>query len=279
MSASALAPTRPWIAESEKEELSNLSPPGLAELRVLVLVALVLGVLVLAGCAPALAPVPAGQGMAASAWEIPQEELGTQRLLRVRFRAPEGEGRFRLTLRLESAERFQLAAVDPLGRGLWTLFSDGAAALLLDHANRRACTFGDDFDLARLSLGSFPLRSLPAVVLGRVPGEPTGGVEWLGTALPGVRRLSFEDGQGRRWEATVAAGLVTDWRLYGEAGEALAAFSRGREEWRLEDRRSGLELHWRETLGEPLGAALAAPTIPSGYERGGCLAEEGSDGI
>src|SRR6476659_11516463 len=85
---------------------------------------LLLLLLAAAGCAtkPASAPVsrPTPPRVLLP-WQMPQEAYGSQRLYRVSYSGPEGEGSFKVTLRLVSPARYQIQAVDPVGRSLWSL--------------------------------------------------------------------------------------------------------------------------------------------------------------
>src|SRR6185295_1947300 len=128
----------------------------------------------LAGCASAPGPRPVSghSGHGAAAWETPAPALHTQRLYRVHYSGPEGEGSFKVTLRLASPERYQLQAVDPVGRSLWSLDVAHSRGLFLNHRNRSACVFEGSFDLSGVALGPFPLLTLPSLLLGRVPATP-----------------------------------------------------------------------------------------------------------
>src|SRR5690349_23154179 len=104
--------TTTW-RRSGKSSTSSGANPG-ADLVFLLLAFL------LTGCAggPAPRPLPAPS---TSPWQIPQAAYGSQRLYRVSYSGPEGEGSFKVTLRLASPARYQIQAVDPVGRSLWSL--------------------------------------------------------------------------------------------------------------------------------------------------------------
>ncbi|MGH9361964.1 MAG: hypothetical protein ACRD2T_08600, partial [Thermoanaerobaculia bacterium] len=114
------------------------------------------------GLAPAHAPET-------PPWEIPAAALGSQRLYRVSTSGAQGEGSFRLSLLLAAPERYQARAVDPVGRALWTLDVEGERGLFLDHRSRAYCVFAGRFDISGVPLAPFPLVSLPALLLERVP--------------------------------------------------------------------------------------------------------------
>jgi hypothetical protein len=200
----------------------------------------------------------------------------------VRFESPDASGRFRLTLKLESEERFQLTATDPLGRSLWALDLEDDSALLIEHRFRRFCRFGQDFEISSLFLGSFPVASLPALLLGRVPVAPEGAPVWspVWSSAPQdstgprdgkkTRQLHFLDSQGRRWSAHLAQGME-DWEMRSPAGELQARMGRDEEGWWLRDEALQLELSWREVVGEALKGDLSPLSVPRGYREGGCL--------
>src|SRR5258707_228425 len=101
--------------------------------------ALALSLLLGAGCASR--PVPPPQSRPAPArsllpWQMPQEAYGSQRLYRVSYSGPDGEGSFKVTLRLVSPGRYQVQAADPLGRSLWSLDLNSADGLWLNHHRR-----------------------------------------------------------------------------------------------------------------------------------------------
>ena len=123
-----------------------------------------------AGAAPSLVRCRRG---ALPPWQIPQAAYGSQRLFRVSYSGPEGEGSFRVTLRLVSPARYQIQAVDPLGRALWSLDVMNDSGLWLDHRNHTFCTFEGRFDDLR-GARSGPSRCCrsPALLLAGCPPSP-----------------------------------------------------------------------------------------------------------
>jgi|HubBroStandDraft_3_1064219.scaffolds.fasta_scaffold03994_6 hypothetical protein len=233
--------------------------------------------------------VPAQPAPESPPWQVPPQALATQRLFRMSYSGPEGEGSFRVTLRLATGSRFQIQAVDPLGRSLWTLDADGGRDLWLDHRNRVYCRPAGRMDLPGLPLGSFALAELPALLLGRLPAEPP-------PDAPPKRQgdqLTFEDLQGRRWTATLADGTVRAWTLW-EGGEP-AAWWAGRDgggggvlsvraaRGAAGGAGSGVQVRWREVLAEKLTQEPAPLAPPKGFrELASCLpgagpARSGSD--
>jgi hypothetical protein len=189
--------------------------------------------------------------------------LQTQRLFRARYDGPEGEGGFRLTLRLAAADRYQARAVDALGRGVWSLDATSEGSLWLDLRKKVYCRFEGPLDLEGTPLSPLPVAGFPALLLGRLP---------VPAASPPRRvedELRFEDGSGRQWRVRSEAGAIVGWTLY-EGGEPVAWWSLGREEAVLSDRRQGVQLRWRQVVAEPLAGDLAPLEVPEGFTRVAC---------
>jgi hypothetical protein len=214
----------------------------------------------LAGCATARPPAAAD----APPWQIPASAFGTQRLYRVSTSGAQGEASFRLTLLLAAPDRYQVRAVDPVGRALWTLDVAGPRGLFLDHRARAHCVFEGRFDLSGVPLAPFPLVSLPPLLLGRLPSEPAGEPRGSGA------ELTYEDAAGRRWQAILdPAGALVAWTAW-EGEEPVYWWSR-RDGWAiLSDRRRGVQVRWRETLVEPSVMAAEPLVPPAGYEPVDC---------
>jgi len=199
-------------------------------------------------------------------WQIPAAELGTQRLYRVSYAGPEGEGSFRMTLRLSALDRYQVQAVDPLGRGLWSLDVAGGQGLFLNHRAHTSCVFQGSFDVAGVPLGPFPLLTLPALLLGRVPAQPAAPPQAKG------RELTFRDSAERTWTVDVdAGGAVDSWTL-AEKGAPTVWCIRDNT-WRvLSDRVRGVQVRWKEVLSERLDKELTPLEPPAGYRAEPCRA-------
>lgn len=216
-----------------------------------------------AACSGFHSPRLAADG--AAPWQIPSAAFGSQRLYRISYSGPRGEGSFRLTLRLAAAERYQVSAVDPVGRALWSLDVDADRGLWLDHHNRGYCTFNGNFDVADVPLAPFPLLSLPALLLGRLPAEPTAAPQVKGS------ELTYHDDQERRWTARLLGDEVESWTLWDEE-QPVVLWVR-REGWAiLSDRAQGAQVRWKEVLAEKLPKALAALAVPPGFEEEDCQA-------
>lgn len=219
--------------------------------------------LLLAGCAGGALPRPVpGHGVAA--WEMPEAVLHTQRLYRIHYSGPEGEGSFKVTLRLASPERYQLQAVDPVGRALWSLDVMQERGLFLNHRSRSSCIFQGSFQMSGVALGPFPLLTLPSLLVGRVPAQPAGAPQTHG------RQISFRDGADRLWTAVLGQeGVVESWTM-AERGAPSIWLVRS-DGWAiLSDRERNVQVRWREVLQERAEAELAALQPPAGYREGPC---------
>jgi hypothetical protein len=200
-------------------------------------------------------------------WQIPQEAYGSQRLYRVSYSGPEGEGSFKVTLRLASPARYQIQAVDPLGRSLWSLDVSNDAGLWLNHHSRTYCLFEGRFDLSGVPLGPFPLLSLPSLLIGRVPGEPAPGSP---TAQPRGRTFDFKDADNRRWTGTLGEkGEVLSWTL--SEGSTPKVWWMRRDDWAiLSDREREVQVRWREVLQENLNQEPPRLVPPAEYKKTPC---------
>lgn len=252
MTATGEARASPPVRPSAR--LARPPLPGLAAFAALA------GVIAACATAPPPRTVPAS---GEPPWRVPAAAYGTQRLYRAGYAGPEGEGGFRLTLRLAAPDRYQVQAVDPVGRALWSLDVDGRRGLWLDHRAQTACPFDGRLEVAGLPMASIPLSALPALLLERLPEEPADEPRWEGG------RLSYRDSSGRGWTATVGEAGVESWAVADEEGPA--AWWTRRESWSvLSDRRRQAQVRWREVLREELTGALAPLEAPPGYRRGTC---------
>jgi hypothetical protein len=144
---------------------------------------------------------------------------------------------------------------------------DAAAdgGLLADHRERVYCPLLPDLRLEELPIDPLPLRSLPAVLLGRLPAAPRRGEH----QDPGASALSFRDAEGRRWTGELRSGAPVAWTLWVE-GEPAVWWRRSDAEAVLSDRRRGLQMSWREVGREGLAQPLPDPAPPEGYAAGTC---------
>lgn len=196
-------------------------------------------------------------------WQISRTDYGSQRLFRVTYSGPEGEGAFRVTLRLTSPSRYQIQAVDPVGRALWSLDVAGQEGVIIDHRRRTYCSLTGRFDLSTTPLGPFPLLALPALLLGRVPAEPAQPAEVADP--PGGGDIAFRDAAGRQWAAAVdASGGVASWALARDLEPGV--WWRRYDDWAiLSDRQRSVQVRWREVLREQLDHEPGRIDPPAGY--------------
>lgn len=216
------------------------------------------------GCGPAGPPLPVTvPDPALEPWQVPESELGTQRLFRAHYQGPDGGGGFRLTLRLVALDRWQ-AQANALGRKLWSLEADGEAGLWLDHRKDVFCRLEGRLELAGSVLAPLPFRAFPALLLGRVPEPPHDsgvahrGGEWV-----------FGGADGRRWRARIEDGRLVRWTL-GQGRRTVAWWELRDGEAVLSDRDRKLRLRWRPVVREPLAGPLEPLAPPPGYRAVAC---------
>lgn len=259
--------------------------------------ALLLVVLAACGSGPA-APGPATPATvtgpsrsAAAPWEIPSAAYPSQRLFRINYEGPEGDGTLKMVLRLESPERYRLTLSDRLGRTLFTVDAavdhlggvGGMDGWLMDHRERLACRLEEGLHLEGVPLEPFAVDALPAVLLGRLPAAPEdpGAVLAELSRRPAAGELDYRDRLGRRWTAQLApaaAARVRTWILWRGGEPALwwrstdaGEGSGGGAEALLSDRLRGVQMRWKEVAREPLGERLPEPGRPAGFGIGECV--------
>ena len=217
----------------------------------------------LGGCAGTVAPVPPGAVAAGAPDEVadlPADAYPAQRLYRVRYDGPRGDGRLRLVLRLAGSEHFQLSARDTLGRALWDLELEGERLVLLDHREKLVCSGHGEWRIPELALSELRPAAVPRLLMGLlpVPGpEPAqdGSVE-------------FTDRTGRHWTATLDAGAVRSWMMREEGTPVL--WWKAEEAGGILSHREGVQFRWQQTVAEPVQEPFPALTAPDDYEDGGC---------
>lgn len=157
---------------------------------------------------------------------------------------------FRLSLRLEDEERFELIATDPFGRALWKIEVDRGTGRFLDERQRWACRFDPAASNAmpRLDWGLTALE-LPAVLRGALPGPAVS--EGVGME---AGSFEFRDARGRLWTGEADARGLASWRM--ETADGALAYRREGVGATLSDDRSGARLRWRELAAEPLSGPL-----------------------
>lgn len=235
------------------------------------LAALLLLAALLAGCGPAGKPgrperIPTGD----MPWEIPASALGSQRLYRVSYQGPEGKLAFRLSLYLETPDRFRMDAADGVGRRIFSLevgeppSALGSQALWLDHRNKEYCRLSSSGLPPDLPLANLPLEALPRLLLGMMPARPASEL------ARAAGKISYLDGAGRHWSGSLDSGGLLEWWTLVENGEAVAWWQRQPEETIYSDRRAGLQVRLQQQVVEALKGKPAPLEIPAGYAESAC---------
>jgi hypothetical protein len=200
-------------------------------------------------------------------WQLVPGSAPSQRLFRLRFEGPQGDGTLRLVLRLASSERYRLSVSDRLGRPVYTLSAAPGTGLLLDHRRRRFCSLPGSIRVEGVPVDPLPLPALPRLLLGRLPVSP-GELPWDPVTPTG--EVELIDRQGRRWTAQIDDGdSVASWTLW-ERGEPAAWWRTLESERFLSDRVRGVQMTWREVAREGLPLPLDVVGIPAGFTEGGC---------
>lgn len=176
---------------------------------------------------------------------------GEQHLFRVEVvRKGALDPSFKMVLRLARSDRFDLAATDPFGRGLWRMGVDGATGSFVDDRERWSCHFDPRRPnaLPRLDWGLAAV-DLPPVLLGRLPLSAPAQVRATG---PGESTL--EDGLGRSWRVESDGRGVVAWLLDSATGTL--SYRREERGAILTDEDAGTRVRWRELASESLAEPL-----------------------
>jgi hypothetical protein len=217
----------------------------------------------LAACASApRVPPPATPAPAAALDALPADAFHTQKLLRAQYDGPEGRASFKLVLRLETPERYDLAAVDAAGRSLWRLLARGDQGLFEETGAERFCRLVSAAPLPG-GLGlDLPLDAIPRLLLARLPLE-----DHSGAMAPTPQGQRVEG--ARRWTWSAKDGELSQWTLWN-AGQPSVWWSRREGESLLSVRARATQVHWREAVSEPLREPLGPLTPSAGFEEGAC---------
>lgn len=197
-------------------------------------------------------------------WELPPEAFPTQRLFRIKYQGPEGKAGFKLSLYLETRQRYRMQASDSLGRKLWSLDLDAVGrATWLDHRQKTFChTVGSQLDF--VPLARFPLAALPKLLLGRLPSVPASEV---GRSEEG--HFAFLDASGQRFSGIALENGLTWWTLE-EGGEVVAWWRNEEKGATFVHRGTQQQVEWREVVREPLAKGLETLHIPDDYAERAC---------
>lgn len=223
--------------------------------------------LLFAICACTHAPVTDRGGLGAASTGLRQADLGTQQLFRVRYQGGRGGGAGRLVLQLEARDRYRIATKDRFGRSLWRIDVSAQGTLLIDDRRQLACRSSDGIRIPEIAVESLPLGDLPAILLGRLPGD----LERL-DARPG----EYRDGRGRRWTVSGKQEEPSGWTVW-QHGEPWLWWKRDVGGEGLLSHRGGSQLIWRRVALEPLAASLEGLQLGPAYHWRACETWDAAD--
>ena len=191
-------------------------------------------------------------------WTVPAASVSRQYLLRLDAQGPDGRADAKLTVRLESSERFRIAAADSLGRRLWSLDVEGPSGVWTREGPVGACRLPGNGVLRMPELRlDLPVAGLPALLLGRLPVAPRdpaidlrSGERWTGA-------------DGREWSATLAGHALVRWTVWKDGSSPLAWWRAAGNGGELSLREPAMRLRWRIVAAAPLAAPLG-PLVAAG---------------
>lgn len=187
------------------------------------------------------------------------EDLETQSLFRVHYRGAAGSGAFRLVLKLESAERYLIQTKDRFGRGLWRIDAGPSGSVLVDDRQRLFCASDGGIRIPEIALESLPLGELPAILLGRLPGdleEVTAGGE-------------YRDRCGRRWTVSGNGPEPSKWTVW-QSDEPWLWWRREAAGEGLLSHRAGTQLRWKRVADEPMSGEIPELALTPEYVKIAC---------
>ena len=216
----------------------------------------------LSACGGRSAPVAVGPGaVVAEGDETGKDETPYQALYRVQYSGPEASGSFKLVVRWQAEDRFELAATDPLGRALWRLDSAATGHIFVDHRRRLFCRAAR-LHLREPALGSLPLGAIPRVLSGRVPAA-------VERDLAAAGSNEAVDLEGRRWRIRSGEEGLEAWTMWIEEEPTLWWVRRGKGG--VLSHRDGSQFRWRRVLREELAEPLSdLEEDPSDLEQVSC---------
>ena len=222
-------------------------------------------------CACAHAPVIDRGGLGAASTGLLEADLGTQQLFRVRYQGSRGSGAARLVLQLEARDRYRVATKDRFGRSLWRIDATPEGTLLIDDRRHLACRSSDGIQIPEIALESLPLGDLPAILLGRLPGDLQSLEDQPG---------EYRDGRGRRWTMSGEEEEPSGWTVW-QQGEPWLWWKRDVGGEGILSHRGGSQLSWRRVALEPLAADLEDLQLGPAYHSVACenwhAADDASD--
>jgi hypothetical protein len=186
-------------------------------------------------------------------------------LLRAQYAGPEGRVGFKLVLRLEADDRYDLSAVDAAGRPLWRLLARASEGIFEDVAAERFCRLHTAAPLPGGLGFELPLSAVPKLLLARLPA-PAASIAATGDSGNGTRER--RDGT-QRWTWSLEAGELRQWTLWRD-GQPAVWWSRQGSASLLSVRERSTQVRWEIALSEPMERPLGDLKPSDGFEEGAC---------
>lgn len=205
-----------------------------------------------------LESAPVDLGSLKSLLGVPEDALGTQRILRLNYQDSDQDASLKLVLRLETARRFSIQGSDQFNRGWFRIAVEGEQAVVLDLRDKGYCVYRGEIELEQVPLGPLPFAALPALLLGRLPMIPrTAEVDEDGDWL-------VHDLAGRRWSARLEEGELRSWTLW-DGVQPEVYWQRAGKMSLLSSRSRQLQMRWRTGKVEALSSPLGPFEPPKGF--------------
>jgi len=226
--------------------------------RFLARTGLVLAIVAASACASAPAPVASPPSAPGPGLPV---ATGEQHLFRLTYDGGEGRASLRVVLRTTSTDRYQVGVSDVAGRKVWALDYSATRSVLVDHREKTFCVSGPDLRLSEVHPDELPLSALPRVLRGELP------IETDSDALEAAGGAGYLDTAGRKWKATLEAGVLASWTLSDGEGPSVWWIRQG--DGGILSRRGGEQYRWSRIVSEPTDEPLA-DIVPEGFREGFC---------
>ena len=206
----------------------------------------------------ALAPV--------TAWSLKPSQQPSQSIFKVHYADSGGGVSFRLVMRVDSAERFEVSTFDTFGRKLWDFEVANDRITMLDHKTLEYCASNEGDLINFLALEPLRLKTLPLILFGRLPVPPSTDLELSSS------RQTFHDASGQEWSARGEGADPDAWTLWGAERPEIWWTRHGKSG--ILSRRDGIQIRWEIASLEALSYQIQDLKIPETYERRDCDAAD-----